>query len=293
MNHLKYTGEALLNQAIHIPASQKKAPETIFPYLPEAQLVQAVNLAILLKRPLLLMGEPGGGKSKLAQALAFELFHRQQANEDGEIEIEQHYRDWFFTWHVKSTSAAKDGLYEFDAVRRLRDAQIQKDDLDIAQYIEYGPMGKAFENSTSESKRPVLLIDEIDKADLDFPNDLLNELDLGAFFIKETRKDVVAQIKPIVIITSNQERELPDAFLRRCIYHYIKPLQEKDLRRIILSRFYPEGERIENKLKEEAEDNFINDVLGVFLRIRTEIGKKQNGRARMSLPASCWIGLRR
>ncbi len=256
MTPLQYTGKALERKTVTIPADGSHGAEVIFPYLPEPGLIRATNLAILLKRPLLLMGEPGGGKTRLAQALAYELHHR-----DG-----QHYRDLFFEWHVKSTSKAREGLYVFDAIRRLRDAQVSDSDIDIRNYIDYGPMGKAFLASTSEESRPVLLIDEIDKADIDFPNDLLNELDNGSFMVEETGEFVVCPVKPIVVITSNQERELPDAFLRRCIFHYIKPLDEPDLRKIVLSRFYSE---------ETPDNDLIDHALRLFLRIRDEISENR------------------
>ena len=197
------------------------------PYLPSADLVKAVELAIFLKRPLLLRGEPGCGKSRLAEAVAFELAKRNNLEE------------WPFEfWPVKSSSRARDGLYTFDAVSRLRDAQLaaakaQAGEMDplnrenIQQYIKDGPLGRAFKNK----RRTVVLIDEIDKADIDFPNDLLIELEERRFKIDElsrfgaddaeTEYWVEAQAEPIIFITSNHEKELPDAFLRRCVFFYI------------------------------------------------------------------------
>ena len=180
----------------------------IDPYLPSPALVNAVNLAIFLeKRPLLLKGEPGCGKTRLAQAVAHELG----------LPLE--------TWYIKSTSKARDGLYTYDAVGRLHDAQLAQSGKqsrskveDLKQYIKKGPLGRAFENE----RQTVILIDEIDKADIDFPNDLLREIDEQKFTIEETDKEVVAKYPPIVFVTSNDEKDLPDAFLRRCLFYYIE-----------------------------------------------------------------------
>lgn len=264
MTPLKFTGEILSQGGAKVPEFRDEQglfhpAETIHPYIPHADSIKAVNMAILLQRPLLLMGEPGGGKTRLAQSLAYELYHK--VNEDGKIL--QHYRDMFFEWHIKSNAKAKDGFYELDNLQRFHDAQVKSDaDLDIENYIRIGAMGKAFEKSVSEEKRPVLLIDEIDKADIDFPNDLLNELDRGFFTITETGRQVASVVKPIVIITSNQERELPDAFLRRCIYHYINPLQKGQLREIIINRYYKDL---------EPDNELIEKALTLFLRIREDI----------------------
>lgn len=264
MTSLKFTGERLSKGGVQLPAYDGDVhhpAEIIHPYLPHPDSIKAVNMAILLHRPLLLMGEPGGGKTRLAHSLAFELFHKE--NEQGKIE--QHYRDWFFEWHIKSNAKAKDGLYEIDTISRLRDAQVgdANKDLSIRNYISIGAMGQAFEKSTSTENRPVLLIDEIDKADIDFPNDLLNELDRGFFTIKEDNDRMVkSMVKPIVIITSNQERELPDAFLRRCVYHYIEPLGRAELKNILISRFFK---------KEEPDITLIDKALDLFLRIRQDI----------------------
>ena len=178
------------------------------PYLPSPELINAVNLSIFLeKRPLLLKGEPGCGKTRLAQAVAHELGLPYEP------------------WYIKSTSRARDGLYTYDAVRRLHDAQLvrmgeeSKSKVDnLNNYIALGPLGRAFENP----QRTVVLIDEIDKADIDFPNDLLRELDEQKFTIEETGKEVKANYPPIVFVTSNDEKDLPDAFLRRCLFYYIE-----------------------------------------------------------------------
>lgn len=262
MTSLKFTGERLSKGGEKLDAYEGDSlhpPEIIHPYLPHPDSIKAVNLAILLERPLLLMGEPGGGKTRLAHSLAFELFHKEDNGK-----ITQHYRDWFFEWHIKSNAKAKDGLYEIDTIRRLRDAQVATEgqDLSIENYISIGAMGQAFKKSTAHDKRPVLLIDEIDKADIDFPNDLLNELDRGFFTIKETGQSVSSVVKPIVVITSNQERELPDAFLRRCVYHYIEPLGQTELKNIIIKRFFQ---------KDDPDNQLIDKALELFLRIRQDI----------------------
>lgn len=192
------------------------------PYIPSAELVEAVNLAIYLQRPLLLKGEPGCGKTRLADAVAFEL----------NLPFER--------WPIKSTSRARDGLYTYDAVRRLQEAQlaasnqISLDELrNPTRYLSFGPLGRAY----CSDQRTVILIDEIDKADIDFPNDLLNELDEGYFRIEETDQTVKARHLPIIFITSNEEKDLPDAFLRRCLFHYLEFPSETALVDILKEHF--------------------------------------------------------
>ncbi len=201
-------------------------------YLVTPELRDAVNVACALERPLLIRGEPGTGKTVLAEAIAENLAKP------------------LLTWHIKSTTKAQDGLYVYDTVQRLNDSRFgDRDVSDIRQYIKLGPLGQALRSE----ERVVLLIDEIDKADMEFPNDLLHELDRMSFAITETGERVTAQQRPIVVITSNNEKELPDAFLRRCVFHYISfpdkqtmtdivrvhhPKIEEELLRQVLLRFY-------------------------------------------------------
>jgi MoxR-like ATPase len=196
-------------------------------YVATDDLKIAVNAAIALERPLLIKGEPGTGKTVLAYEIAKAL--------DAPL----------ITWHIKSTTKAMQGLYEYEAVTRLRDSQLGDERVkDVANYIKRGKLWEAFE----APERPVLLIDEIDKADIEFPNDLLQELDRMEFYVYETNETIKAKIRPVVIITSNNEKELPDAFLRRCFFHYIRFPDETTMRSII-EVHYP---GIKQKLVAEA-----------------------------------------
>ncbi|WP_404293592.1 AAA family ATPase [Microvirga sp. RSM25] len=209
-------------------------------YVATEDLTVAVNAAITLERPLLVKGEPGTGKSVLAEEIARSL------------------NAPLLTWHIKSTTKAQQGLYEYDAVSRLRDSQLGDSRVsDIGHYIKRGKLWEAFASET----RPVLLIDEIDKADIEFPNDLLLELDRMEFFVYETGETVKAAQRPIVIITSNNEKELPDAFLRRCFFHYIK-FPDADTMARIVEVHYP---GIKHRLVEEALKIFfdVRDVPGL------------------------------
>jgi MoxR-like ATPase len=181
-------------------------------YVATDDLKVAVNAAVALERPLLIKGEPGTGKT----VLAYEVAKAMNAP--------------LLTWHIKSTTKAQQGLYEYDAVTRLRDSQLGDERVkDVRNYIKKGKLWEAFEAPT----RPVLLIDEIDKADIEFPNDLLQELDRNEFYVYETNETIAAKVRPIIIITSNNEKELPDAFLRRCFFHYIRFPEETTMQAIV------------------------------------------------------------
>lgn len=209
-------------------------------YVASEELLSAVNIAMALEKPLLIKGEPGTGKTKLAEAVANALGKK------------------LIIWNIKSTTKAQDGLYVYDVVQRLYDSQFGGHDVsDIAKYIRLGRLGEAF----SEKEQAVLLIDEIDKADLEFPNDLLWELDQMEFHIHETGETVRALHRPVVIITSNAEKELPDAFLRRCIFHYIEFPGRDLMARIIRVHF----ENLEDRLLEQAIEAFyqIRGISGI------------------------------
>jgi MoxR-like ATPase len=196
-------------------------------YVATEDLKVAVNAAIALERPLLIKGEPGTGKTVLAYEVAKAL------------------NSPLLTWHIKSTTKAQQGLYEYDAVTRLRDSQLGDERVkDVRNYIKHGKLWEAFD----APERPVLLIDEIDKADIEFPNDLLQELDRMEFYVYETNETIKAKIRPVVIITSNNEKELPDAFLRRCFFHYIR-FPETDTMNAIVDVHFP---GIKKKLVAEA-----------------------------------------
>ena len=209
-------------------------------YVATGELTLAVNAAVTLSRPLLIKGEPGTGKTQLAQEVASALDRP------------------LFEWHIKSTSKAQQGLYEYDAVSRLRDSQLGDSKVqDIANYIVPGMLWRAFESD----QQAVLLIDEIDKADIEFPNDLLRELDRMEFYVYETRQLVKARHRPIVFITSNNEKELPDAFLRRCFFHYIR-FPDRETMEAIVDVHFP---GLKKELLAEALTSFyrIRDVPGL------------------------------
>jgi MoxR-like ATPase len=211
-------------------------------YVATPDLMMAVNAAVTLARPLLIKGEPGTGKTQLAE------------------EISRALQRPLFEWHIKSTSKAQHGLYEYDAVSRLRDSQLGEEKVhDIRNYIVKGRLWEAFESDV----QPVLLIDEIDKADIEFPNDLLRELDRMEFYVHETRVTVSARHRPIILITSNNEKELPDAFLRRCFFHYIRFPDAETMERIVRVH-YPD-------LKAEL----LREALTAFFNVRETPGLKK------------------
>lgn len=212
-------------------------------YVASEELLASVNVAIALQKPLLIKGEPGTGKTMLAEAVANSLGKK------------------LLIWNIKSTTKAQEGLYMYDTIQRLYDGQFGEEGVDdIVKYIKLGKLGEAFDSD----EQVILLIDEIDKADLEFPNDLLWELDQMEFYIHETKRTVKAKHRPIVIITSNAEKELPDAFLRRCIFHYID-FPNPELMEEIVRTHYP-----------NVEDNLLKNAMQIFYDIRTirDIRKK-------------------
>ena len=211
-------------------------------YIATDELIEAVNASITLEKPLLIKGEPGTGKTKLAEEIALK------------------FNTELIKWNIKSTTKAHQGLYEYDAVSRLRDSQLGEDKVnDVTNYIKKGVLWEAFINK----KKPVLLIDEIDKADIEFPNDLLQELDTMEFFVYETGEFIKAKQRPIVIITSNNEKDLPDAFLRRCFFHYINFPDVNTLEKIIKVH-YP-----------DIKKNLVNASINSFLSVRDTAGIKK------------------
>jgi MoxR-like ATPase len=211
-------------------------------YITTDDLSMAVNAAVTLERPILIKGEPGTGKTQLA------------------IEVAQSLGKPLHEWHIKSTTKAQQGLYEYDAVARLRDSQLGDEKVhDIANYIMRGKVWEAFESEV----QPVLLIDEIDKADIEFPNDLLRELDRMEFYVYETKKLITARHRPIIVITSNNEKELPDAFLRRCFFHYIKFPDVETMAQIVDVHF------------PNLKKDLLSEALNAFYKIRDVRGLKK------------------
>jgi MoxR-like ATPase len=264
---LTYRGKIQPKSGLYYEPIQQK----IYPYDAGDELIEVVNLAIELGMPLLLEGEPGCGKSRLAHALVYEFNYRQESNPIK-----------YYEWIVQSTSKAEDSLYQYDYIGRLQAAQIsgilsqkeieessseqknpatskQKNPATSKDWVDLQPLGKAFEQSQDKQEQSVVLIDEIDKADRDFPNDLLLAIESRRFFIKETRDVIPAneQAFPLIIITSNQEKNLPNAFLRRCIYHYIELPNQERLRKILTERFT------------DAEQDVIIKAVDRFQEVRT------------------------
>jgi MoxR-like ATPase len=264
---LTYTGKIQPKSDLYYEPIQQK----IYPYDAGDELIEVVNLAIELGMPLLLEGEPGCGKSRLAHALVYEFNYRQESNPIK-----------YYEWIVQSTSKAEDSLYQYDYIGRLQAAQIsgilrkeeieesfsepknpatskQKNPATSKDWVDLQPLGKAFKQSKDKQEQSVVLIDEIDKADRDFPNDLLLAIESRRFFIKETGELIQAndQAFPLIIITSNQEKNLPNAFLRRCIYHYIELPNQERLRKILTERFT------------DAEQEVIIKAVDRFQEVRT------------------------
>lgn len=211
-------------------------------YVATEDLMMAVNAAVTLGRPLLVKGEPGTGKTQLA------------------LEVSRALDRPLYEWHIKSTTKAQQGLYDYDAVARLRDSQLGDDRVhDIANYILRGKVWEAFESEV----QPVLLIDEIDKADIEFPNDLLLELDRMEFYVYETKRLIKARHRPIIVITSNNEKELPDAFLRRCFFHYIK-FPDKETMEKIVDVHFP-----------GLKKSLLREALAAFYKVRDVPGLKK------------------
>ena len=211
-------------------------------YVATDDLKLAVNAAITLEKPLLVKGEPGTGKTMLAEQLA------------------ESFGVKLITWHIKSTTKAHQGLYEYDAVSRLRDSQLNSDKVhDVRNYINKGKLWEAFE----ADERAILLIDEVDKADIEFPNDLLQEIDKMEFYVYETNETIKAKHRPIIIITSNNEKELPDAFLRRCFFHYIAFPDRNTLQKIV-DVHYP-----------DISQSLVSEALDVFFDVRQIPGLKK------------------
>ncbi|MCO4810638.1 MAG: MoxR family ATPase [Gammaproteobacteria bacterium] len=211
-------------------------------YIATDDLTMAINAAVTLQRPILIKGEPGTGKTQLA------------------IEVARSLGKPLYEWHIKSTTKAQQGLYEYDAVARLRDSQLGDDRVhDIGNYILRGKIWEAFESD----EQPVLLIDEVDKADIEFPNDLLRELDRMEFYVYETKKLVEAKNRPIIVITSNNEKELPDAFLRRCFFHYIT-FPDQDTMAEIVDVHFP-----------NLKKDLLAEALNAFYRVRDVRGLKK------------------
>lgn len=283
----------------HPDGERDEEQRLYLPYIPDKELIEAVNLAIDLHRPLLLEGEPGCGKTRLAGAVAYEL--TKKVRERGKEGIEENFWYPYYTWNIKSTSKVRDGLYRYDAVNRLRDTQIVGADptrleafLDTSEtekfeklrselkqvikrlmdwensYFQFGSLGKALQ--PENDYRPILLVDEIDKADNDFPNDLLLELDEFRFDIPERGKSLPPPSQdrePIIFITSNRGKPLPDAFLRRCIYYYLEFPSEDRLREIIRQRFTS---------LDKSYDEVITLAIERFYKVRGVLELQPGGR---------------
>ena len=277
-NYKRYEGKGLLKATPTLSyqpeelkgavKEQKKIlEEKIAPYFPGDALKDAVEYARILQRPLLLRGEPGSGKTRLAQAVAYELYGKD-------------YRKKYFEWYIKSSTKARDGLYTFDHLARLRDVELarhktngtaQPEKEDLFKYRAFGPLGQAYLSSQPEAPA-ILLIDEIDKADLDFPNDLLFELEQKRFFVEETSEEIAAEYPPLIFITSNDEKDLPNAFLRRCVFFYIDFPGEELLMNIAKAN----AENWAKQYKKAMPDKLVEDIVLRFRQLYTDMKNNPN-----------------
>lgn len=263
--HFKGTGPrrfATVNNALFKGKAEKlKEKDAITEDVPEyfasPDLMAAIEYAKITKRPLLLRGEPGSGKTRLAQAIAYNMYGDE-------------YRMKFFEWYIKSTTKVEEGLYSFDHLGRLRDIQAEEPK-EKEVYRRFGPLGKAF--LTSEKGAPsILLIDEIDKADIDFPNDLLLELDQKRFSVPETEEEISAKEPPLVFITSNDEKDLPNAFLRRCVFFYIDFPDDTQILRIITAR----AKLLEEDYQKVLPPKLLEDIVSRFRALYEDMRKNPN-----------------
>lgn len=277
-----YTGKELekpFRGNLPDPANPDQSiPVSIPVYIPSKELIDAVNICLYLRRPLLLMGEPGCGKTRLAEAVAYALYGEEYLN---------HY----FEWNIKSTTEAREGIYTFDSIRRLRESNVRGKEameeeeglsgkdleayFEKKRYIQKGPLAKAFDASQKNKKPSILLIDEVDKAEIDFPNDLLLELDRTRYYIAETDSytEVDRAYAPIIFITSNNEKELPSAFLRRCLFHYIQ-FPSNSILNLILRERFAEAEQQLTQDKEALRGRIIQGFETLRARLKNSLSEK-------------------
>jgi MoxR-like ATPase len=270
-SEFKYDPDTRSGKFIKLNGTKKGRP--IPPYIPSEDIKELVRLAQILQRPVLIKGEPGSGKTQLARSVAYEWYGND-------------YKNHFFEWQVKSTSKAVDGLYSFDHIGRLRDSQLNAFK-EKSQYRTFGPMGLAFLTST-QSAPSILLIDEIDKADIDFPNDLLLELDERRFTIpdSETGEIIETRYPPFIFITSNDERELPEAFLRRCLFMYIRFPDDKQLKEIINAHLpgllTTQKAVVRSTDAQKPNETFVDKLIERFTRLKKDIDSNPADNKRIS-----------
>lgn len=269
VSEFQYDPDTRSGKFINLNGARKGRP--VPPYIPSEDIKELVRLAQILQRPVLIKGEPGSGKTQLARSVAFEWYGND-------------YKNHFFEWQVKSTSKAVDGLYYFDHVGRLRDSQMANFK-EISKYRTFGPMGYAFLTSTQQEPS-ILLIDEIDKADIDFPNDLLLELDERRFTIPETGEIIETRYPPLIFITSNDERELPEAFLRRCLFMYIKFPDDKQLKDIINAHLpgllTTQHALVKPTDTQKPAGTFVDKLIDRFTRLKKDIDSNPADNKRIS-----------